>query len=137
MNSIVALQRPAIKAGPLHGVKEVAVLFLQPLAGRRKLQDKLPISYCEEYGTMIHWNRGSATHIPLSYPASYLPLQFVVFLLLQVTLHSSHGSLSFKSFSTHLLKEQVWNHIHTPSLSIKKKRVQQIALAINKINPFV
>lgn len=70
---------------------------------------------------MIHWNRGSATHIPLSYPDSYLPLQFVVFLLLQVKLHSSHESLVLvKPFSTHPLKEQVQNHVIVPLLSIKE-----------------
>lgn len=86
---------------------------------------------------MICWNREPATHIPWSCPDSYLPLQSVFFLLLQVTLHSSHGSHFFlKPFSTQPLKEQVQNHVLAPLLRIKKW-VEQIALAINWRNPFV
>lgn len=86
---------------------------------------------------MICWNREPATHIPLSCPDSYLPLQSVFFLLFQVTLHTSHGSHFFlKLFSTQPFKEQVQNHVLAP-LIMYKKQVEQIALAINLRNPFV
>lgn len=62
----LALQWPALKAGPTHCVKEVAVLFLQTLAGRRQLQDKLPISY-ERYDTKMFslWYAGTGDQPPI------------------------------------------------------------------------
>jgi len=53
MNSTLALWWPALKAGPPHGIKEVAVLLLQPLAGRRKPEDKSPISSYKQYDTKM------------------------------------------------------------------------------------